>query len=150
MNKWQIICPLAAMAVFATIAIPRYVRRAQMQRRDAITWRAYCGAHDLERTTNSMNPAIHKTLKQFLATPENYDEVVYHGDEPPPVGDGRATHRLLLRNSNGAWLGLRLQDEPTRGKFHILGSFTPANPPESYYQKDDLSDRQALSAFSRG
>jgi hypothetical protein len=135
MNKWQIICPVAAMGIFLLLAIPRYANRMHMAHEDAITWRAYCAGRELERTTNStllasIDPQLHEVLVRFLTTPSEYEDVVYKGDETPPLGDGTATHRLYLSNADGQWIALRLRNDPALGKFQVLGCYTPTNAPE--------------------
>jgi hypothetical protein len=80
-----------------------------------------------------MDPAVSRALAKFLTTPTAYDEIVYRGDEPSPIGDGTATHRLYMRNEHGAWIALRLLNDPKLEKFRVLGLFTPTNPPERMY-----------------
>src|ERR1044071_5266756 len=112
MNKWQIMCPVAAMVLVLLMMTPKAVSRYKMNHRDSITYSTRCVAWDLERQTNStllvsISPELKKTLDAFLTTPTAYVETFRFGDEPAPVGDGTATYRLYIRNFNDDCIALR-------------------------------------------
>lgn len=135
MNKWQLICPVAAVVLVLLLASPIYVRRVRMQRRDAITWGAICAGRDLQLQTNStllvsMPPRLEQALKEFLTTPSAYLDTIRFGDEPPPIGDGTATHRVYIRNFKEDSIALRLRYEPKLKKFHVLGFWQANSWPE--------------------
>lgn len=46
---------------------------------------------------------------------------VRSGDAPGALGDGRASHHLLLRSGGAEVLGLRLRWDRRRGAFHVVG-----------------------------
>jgi hypothetical protein len=135
MNKWQIICPVALMALFVLFSTPAAIRRHNMNRRDRIAFSTHGVARELEATTNSMllvslTPALKQALGQFLTTPTRYDDTFRSGDEPAPVGDGTATHRLYMRNHKDDYLTLRLKYDPKLKKFQVLGFWNPTLWPD--------------------
>lgn len=47
------------------------------------------------------------------------------GDAPGALGDGRASHHLLLRSGGAEALGVRLRWDRGRGAFHVVGFWKP-------------------------
>ena len=64
-----------------------------------------------------------RTLSGDLA--RGYSVKRHVGDAPPPVGDGRATHHLIIHTSRGAVLGIRLRYDAAGDVFHVLDTWTP-------------------------
>jgi hypothetical protein len=134
MNKWQIICPLVAMALFVGVLFFPTPARIDRQRKERVILQAVSIARDLEYHTNStllaeVSPQLQEALKQFLTTPTAYRDTFQSGDEPAPIGDGTATHRVYIRNFNDEILALRLRHDPKLKKFHVLSFSHPTSWP---------------------
>ncbi len=125
MNKWQVLCPLAVIAI-AVIAFTmvsgsnhhRYYVRAQTR----------MIGRELLAATNSVrlvptDPGFRKRLSEFLSSRAGVAEVVL-GDAPSPIGDGTACSRLILSNATGGRLGIRLRQDSEPERFHVLGVWT--------------------------
>lgn len=126
MNKMQIICPLVALAVCAAVAWGLLIRN---QNRSFLHLRAASIAHDLIARTNSENvmtlgPGLRDKLTQLLGSPTHVTSIQL-GDEPPPIGDGRASVRLFLQNDQAQRLGIRLRPDAHSSKLHVIGFWTP-------------------------
>jgi hypothetical protein len=135
MNKWQIICPAGAVVLLLLLTAPAYVKRIRMHRQDVIIENAIWVARDLESKTNSdlldrIPPRVQQELSSFLTTPTAYVETLRFGDEPPPLGDGTATHRVYIRNLDDKFIALRLRYDSNLRKFHLLGFWHPDSWPE--------------------
>jgi hypothetical protein len=120
MNKWQIICPVVAMAIAAAVVMALIARSSN---RDTVRNQIYQIGRDLIATTNSarvgrLGPELHERLLRLLASPTGVAQVKL-GDEPPPTGGGKATGRLFLTNVAGQRLGIRFRREAA-GKFDVL------------------------------
>ncbi|MGH7487005.1 MAG: hypothetical protein ACREMY_15590 [bacterium] len=50
---------------------------------------------------------------------------VRRGDAPPPLGDGRGTHTVLIRSGDRDRLALRLHYDVKADRFDIVGFWTP-------------------------
>ena len=122
MNKWQIICPLVAMAIAALVFL-RIASRGQH--------RAYIVAasdnigRDLIVSTNSphlvrVGPDLTARLGELLSA-TTHVAAVSLGDAPAPFGDGRACSRVVLTNEQGRGISIRLCRANVRGKFNVLG-----------------------------
>ena len=120
MNKWQIICPLAALVVvFVILGLP-----GSRDYQYFITVRTREIGRDLISATNSSHlaeiaPALQMSLSRLLSSPTYVANALF-GDEPPPVGDGRACSRLVLTNDLGDGIVLRLQQGTNFETFHVL------------------------------
>jgi hypothetical protein len=88
-NKWQIICPVVAIAIVAVVF-------AMLSGRNHHRYFVYAHSRmigeDLVATTNSphlvqVDPALQKRLSEFLVSPAGLSDVLI-GDEPSPNGDG--------------------------------------------------------------
>src|SRR6185295_11251662 len=101
MNKWQIICPLVTLTLVAVV----FARIS-----GANHCRAYVYAHsrmigqELVATTNSphlvhIGPGLTQRLSEFLAFPTGVAGVEL-GDEPAPIGNGRACSRVIITNAS--------------------------------------------------
>ena len=127
MNKQQIIAPLVAMAIFALGAGVIFTRN---QSRSFLHMRAQIVGRELVTTTNSasissMGQGLRVQLEQLLASPATVDSVEL-GDEPMPIGDGRASVRVFLKKQDGVRLAIRLQLDPDSRAFRVLGFWRPA------------------------
>jgi hypothetical protein len=129
MNKWQIICPLAAMAIAAVVALA--LIRTSINR-DTMRHQVYQIGRELVAATNSsavvrLGPGLEARMAELLGSPSGVAAVKW-GDEPSPIGDGQATSRLFLTNASGTRLGIRLRRDSTGNKFHVLGFWNVAEP----------------------
>ena len=87
MNKWQIICPIAAMLVFGTVMA---VVATRAQHRGIIIAASSTIGHDLITATNSahlqrVNPYLAAQLSRLLSSPTHVAAVL-PGDEPSGGG----------------------------------------------------------------
>jgi hypothetical protein len=136
MNKWQIICPLAAVVLFLLLAAaPRAVSRYKMHRMDSITTAVRCVGWDLEQQTNStwlavVTPELKKTLENFLTTPSCYIETLRFGDASASARDRAAIYDLYIKNFDDACMSLKLKYDSKLKKFHVLGFQHPAIWPD--------------------
>jgi len=124
MNKWQIICPVVAMAL---VALAFSVVFGRAQRKSFIRVAAYTVGHDIIEKTNSshlvtIGPELREGLSRLLASPTGVAAVVA-GDEPGPATNGTAFCRLVLTNAVAARAVIRLPPAPKAGefKFEVLG-----------------------------
>jgi hypothetical protein len=121
MNKWQIICPVAALLVAGMVAGIIVVRD---QHRGVIIAASRSLGSDLVAATNSsrlvrLSPHLRAQLGELLASPTRVSSVLA-GDVPPPAGDGSACSRVILTNAAGRQLLIRLRDEGA-GRFEVVG-----------------------------
>jgi len=99
------------------------------------TMMTYNVGRELIATTNSsfvttIGPELHTELSQLLASTAHIASVRL-GDEPAPVGDGRASSRVLLTNSLAQGLGIRLRlgtDATGQARFELLGYWRISEP----------------------
>ena len=122
MNKWQIICPVVAIAVVAVVMALNHARKG---RDYFILMATYSVGRDIVATTNSshlirIGPELHARLSELLVSPTHIATVLL-GDEPSPIGDGRACSRLVLTNEVAEGVVIRLRQADTPGTFHVLG-----------------------------
>ncbi|HWN94887.1 MAG TPA: hypothetical protein VNT99_07630 [Methylomirabilota bacterium] len=128
MNRTQIIILLIALAIAGAVAFlfmsgPSDPRAFLVQTRQI--------GQELIATTNSqrlmvIGSGLHERLAQLLASPTLVEEVL-PGDEPEPLGNGKATTRLILKNQKGERLGIRLQKREDGDKIDVLGYWTPGS-----------------------
>jgi hypothetical protein len=128
MNKWQIICPLAALALVSIPGIVALVRQGPSGHRYYVTAQTRMIGEELCRSTNStrlvrMPPALRDRLSRFLGSRTGVAGVLL-GDEQPPLGDGTACSRLVLSNASNIRLTVRLRQEPGPEHFYVLGFWT--------------------------
>ena len=122
MNKWHIICPLAAVAVAAAVAF-QVVRVSA--NRETMDREVYQIGRELIATTNSsrlvrVGPVLARRLSAFLSLPSRVVEV-RRGDDLPPQEVRPASRRLILSNSRGERLSIRLRQDFAPGKFEVVG-----------------------------
>jgi hypothetical protein len=122
MNKWQIICPVAAMLVGVMVMA---VVATRTQHRGIIVAASSSIGHDLITTTNSarlvrVSPFLRARLSQLLGSPTQIAAVV-PGDAAQPIGDGSACSRLVLTNTAGQRLLIRLRQADSSGMFEVAG-----------------------------
>jgi hypothetical protein len=128
-NKWQIICPLAAIAL--VVIVFAMVSGANHRRYDVQAQTRMIG-QELIATTNStrlvqVGSGLQKRLSEFLTSPAGVADVTL-GDEPSPIGDGTACSRLIVSNATGGRLGIRLRQDSEPERFHVLGFWTITEP----------------------
>jgi hypothetical protein len=93
-------------------------------------------ARDLISRTNSVmlegvSPELAERLARLQGSPVKL-EFFLRGDEPAPIGDGRACSRLIFANERGERLGIRLSQIAEATKYQVLGFWTPPpKPPEA-------------------
>lgn len=80
---------------------------------------------DLLKTTNSpqlvrMGVGLEGRLSSMFITNAGVAQVLL-GDASSPIGNGKASCRLILTNASGDSLGIRLRADS--GKFHVLGYY---------------------------
>jgi hypothetical protein len=132
-NKIRGLWPLIALLVVVVIAGVNLIHYATTTSRYAMGLLTASIGHELIATTNStrlveFDPELRATLAVLLASPTRLR--VRYGDEPPPLGDGRASSRLFLTNEIGQAVILRLQaDRHTSGMFRVLSYWQ--SPPHS-------------------
>lgn len=115
------------MAIAAVVLAVIYGRRHHNYLLDA---RAVEIANQLVATTNSLDlvgigEGLRTKLCQFL-TPGSELASVADGDAPAPIGDGKAQRCVLLKNSKGELLGIRLRQSEQSDKFEVLGYWSPS------------------------
>jgi|SRR5580765_6771597 len=128
MNKWQIICPLAALTLVSIPAIVALVRQGPREHRHYITAQTRMVGEELCRSTNStrlvrMPRALRDGLSHFFGSRTGVASVLL-GDERAPLGDGTACSRLVLSNASRIRFTVRLRQEPGREHFYVLGFWT--------------------------
>ncbi len=121
MNKWQIICPVAALLVAGVVV---GVIAMRSQHHGVIYVASRRAGMDLVSATNStrlvrISPFLKARLEKMLASPTQV-AAVFVGDAPPPIGDGNACSRLVLTNAAGERLLIRLRDAGS-GRFEVVG-----------------------------
>src|SRR5438105_4317394 len=110
MNKWQIICPVVAIAIFALVTAMIHGRK---ERDHFIQMKTYGVGRDIIETTNSSHlteipPGLQARLSELLVSPTHIATVLL-GDEPSPIGDGSAGSRLALTNEIADGVVIRLR-----------------------------------------
>jgi hypothetical protein len=95
------------------------------QRRGFISVASRSIGEDLITSTNSshvvrIGPGLQAALSELLSAPAHVADVLM-GDEPSPIGDGKACSRLVLTNDIGKGLLIRLRPAEQSGMFHVLG-----------------------------
>ena len=132
MNKWQIICPLVAIAITIAIAVTvlgvisgRNQQRYYIHAQTEMIGNELIAAANSPRLTEkgSTLKDLKGWLATFLASPSGVAEVLL-GDEPFPRGDGAACSRLILTNAAGQRLLIRLRQELEPERFQVLGYVT--------------------------
>lgn len=122
MNKWQIICPVVALLLAATVFA---VISGRSHRRAFVSAASQAVGRDLIASTNSarlvgINSDLQARLSSLLGSPTHVASVLF-GDEPAPLGDGRACSRLVLTNNSGDGLLIRLRQADSPDIFQVLG-----------------------------
>ena len=122
MNKWQIICPVVVIAIFALVTA---LVHGGKEHAYFIQMTTYGVGRDIIETTNSshltkIDPALQARLSELLVSPTHIATVLL-GDEPSPIGDGSACSRLVLTNEVADKIVIRLRQADTPGTFYVLG-----------------------------
>ena len=113
MTRQGLIWLLIALVVVISVAWTAVIRDGIRAKRYATTIMTYSVGRELIEKTNSslittMGPELRAQLCQLLASTTHIASVRL-GDEPAPVGDGRAFIRLVLTNDLAHGLGIRLR-----------------------------------------
>lgn len=125
MNKWQIICPLVAIGLAASVFA---IVHGRTEHRGFVLSISRQIGHELIARTNSVHlissgSDLRARIGDFFLQPVQVDAVLL-GDEPSPIGNGRASTRLILKNAKQERLGIRLRQDSDPEKFQILGFWT--------------------------
>ena len=128
MNKLQITCHVVVIAVAALIIAGRYGIVHKRDRLNYVGGISYQVGTDLIAQTNSpwlarLDPAFHQELSLFLTSRAAIASMLF-GDEPPPTGNGKAHSRLILTNTAGQTLTIRLRADSKSNRFFILSHRT--------------------------
>jgi hypothetical protein len=128
MNRWQIICPVVAIAIFVLVTAMIHGRK---QHDSFIRMTTYGVGREIIETTNSshlikIGPGLQARLSELLVSPTHIATVLL-GDEPSPIGDGSACSRLVLTNDLGDGVVIRLRQADTPGTFHVVGFLKAAD-----------------------
>lgn len=126
MNKWQIISPVVALLLAGMVL---GVVTATGNRRAYLRANAETVGNDLITSTNSprlihLGSGLQTHLANLMRGKVKVAEVAM-GDEPSPVGDGKADVRLLLTNDIGHRLLIRFRMADQPEMFHVLGYTEP-------------------------
>jgi hypothetical protein len=121
MNKWQIICPLAAIGL---VVLTLGVIHERSERRGFMLVATSSVAEDLVHITNSehlatIEPKLHASLSEFLAS-TGFVAKVLLGDDQQLSGGAKACSRFVLTNRLGHVLAARLGRDPDPRVFRIL------------------------------
>ena len=135
MNKQGLVWLLTVMVLVAVVIGVFTFHNLAEGKRYAITMFTYSVGRELIDTTNlsflvAVSPELHAQLSQLLASTTHVASVRL-GDEPSPVGDGRASSRLILTNELAQGLGIRLclrSDASGQSKFEVLGYWKITKP----------------------
>jgi hypothetical protein len=129
-QKLQIITPLVTMGIIALLLI---VFHGRGEHRAFVLSQTYQIGQNVVSPDYPrrlvFGPELERRLSGFLVSTGRV-EAVRFGDEPAPIGDGKASSRLYLINGNHERLALRLTLETKGGGFHVLGIWTPSAPPK--------------------
>lgn len=124
MNKWQLICPgVAILIAILVLFVIEGIHGKDHVRYYIGSMSRTIGTELIEKTNSShvvkIESGLQEKLSLLLGAPTQISEVLI-GDEPGK-GDGRASSRLVLTNSIGKGLVIRLKQNELRGKFQVLG-----------------------------
>lgn len=128
MSKPGLVFLLVALAFVAAVVGGAALRHMAEGKRYFTTMMTYNVGKQLIETTNSslivaIGPELHAQLSRLLASTTHVASVRL-GDEPAPVGDGRASSRVILTNALAHGLGIRLRlgsDPAGQSRFDVLG-----------------------------
>jgi hypothetical protein len=128
MSNSTILRIVAAVAIVIVAASAWFAARAKRDRQDLMLAISLTAGADLVHTTNShaligVTPELQSDISHIQES--RTEAIVRPGDDKPPLGDGDAYARLLLTNTIGETLVLRLAPEFDVGtglrKFRVLG-----------------------------
>ena len=126
MNKTQLTVFVISLALFFG-GFAFY--SGHQHHRSFVQAQSYAAANDLINSNRaelfvSIGSGLKVRWEQFAKSPVRIDQVRL-GDEPAPIGDGRASSRALFTNEAGERLAIRLRWDGEQQKFHVLGFWTP-------------------------
>ena len=126
MNKKQTLILVGSVVLLAVLLS---LSPGMRQRPDIVPLTRQVGA-DLITKTNSpildrLGWGLDQLLKGFLDASTKVTDV-QAGDEPPPIGDGTASSRLILMNGRREQLGIRLKHDGQM--FRVVGFWLPDDP----------------------
>jgi hypothetical protein len=131
MNRRSLVLLVIALVFVAALIGVSALRHMAEGKRYFITVASYSLGKELIETTNSsmavaVGPELRAQLSQLLAFTTHIARVQL-GDEPAPVGDGRASSRVILTNALAHGLGIRLRlgsELSGQARFEVLGYWT--------------------------
>jgi hypothetical protein len=128
MNKWQIICPLAAVALLVVWS----ATFSPGPNPPAFYAAAFQVSREVLATTNStrlvsMDPALKSSLQDLLTSPANFAGM--HMETNDQAEPAAKVLTLYFANEAGRRLDLKLRWDPKLKKFTTLGYTYPAPPP---------------------
>ena len=126
---------LVAAAFIAAVVGTSFFRYTAQTKRYVTTMLTYNVGKGLIETTNSsfvvaIGPDLRAQLSRLVA-PTTHIASVRVDDEAAPVGDGRASSRIVLTNALTHGLGIRLRlgsDAAGQSRFSVLGYWTFSGP----------------------
>lgn len=120
-RKWEIICPIVALLLTGIIFGTVHFRNEQRAFRLMMAQQVgedLIASKDSKRVVR-VGDGLRAKLSEYTAGHAKVADVRV-GDEPSPIGDGRASNCVILSNDAGAMLSIRLMPADNL-KFHILG-----------------------------
>jgi hypothetical protein len=122
LDKKQIIMPLAVLAI---VVIAASAIKGRKLHQSYLISRTVSIGQELINVTNStrlvrIGDGLSGQLEQLLAHPTVIEDY-RTGDAPGLIGNGSADCLLLLSNTHGKRLGIRLRQDSDPEKFHVLG-----------------------------
>ena len=125
MNKGRIFWLSLTVGILVAIVGFSIMSAGSRAHRYAITVHTISVGRNLIDMTNSTSlvdavPGFRADLAALLTSSTRIESVL-SGDEAPPLGDGSACSRLILKNDRGQALSLRLHEEAESGRFRLLG-----------------------------
>ena len=120
MYKLMIICGvLGAIVVYLLFGFIRGQQQAAIRVASLGIGRQFINSTNSSRLVQ-VGPDLHTQLASLLSATTSISTVLF-GDEPRPIGDGRACCRLVLTNTVGQGLLIRLRRDPGTDSFRVLG-----------------------------
>ena len=120
----QIICPLVAIAIVGLIIAVLHGHEHRRAHLNYVALMSHQIGTDLITQTNSkllaqLDHGLRGELSELMRA-ETTVAAMQFGDEPSPGGDGKADTRLVLTNTLGEALIVRLRVDGSSNRFRIL------------------------------
>jgi hypothetical protein len=152
-NKGPIFWVVVAVVLIAGVAGVSMISQLAGSKRQILVMQTYTVGRDLIANTNSpllvgLASDLQTRLSEVLAS-RTQVACVRLGDEPPPIGDGRAISRLLLTNEVGDGVWLRFRAVERLERFDVLGYWkyleAVGTPNQTFRSATDPRSREAGS-----